>query len=88
VNAVPLSDLLVSLPGDGFSLRIAGDWRADHSRDVVDTEPKMTKALLIARIQGCSQGQPNTRHERILSKYKAVYGRVARCRASVSARAR
>ena len=48
VNAVPLSDLLVSLPGDGFSLRIAGDWRADHSRDVVDTEPKMTKALLIA----------------------------------------
>ena len=31
------------------SLRIAGDWRADHSRDVVDTEPKMTKALLIAR---------------------------------------
>ena len=31
------------------SLRIAGDWRADHSRDIVDTEPKMTRALLIAR---------------------------------------
>src|SRR5664279_5519539 len=31
------------------SLRIAGDWRADHARDVVDTEPQMTKAVLIAR---------------------------------------
>ena len=30
------------------SLRIAGDWRADHSGDVVDTEPKMTKAVLVA----------------------------------------
>src|SRR5664279_445799 len=44
----PLSDPLVPFPAT-VSLRIAGDWRADHARDVVDTEPKMTKALLIAR---------------------------------------
>src|SRR5664280_2829703 len=47
-NAVPLSDPLVPFPATA-ALRIAGDWRADHARDVVDTEPKMTKALLIAR---------------------------------------
>ena len=30
------------------SLRIEGDWRADHAGDVVDTEPKMAKAVLVA----------------------------------------
>jgi len=46
-NAVP--DLIRKFPFPAtVSLRIAGDWRADHARDVVDSEPKMTKALLIA----------------------------------------
>src|SRR5664279_3726571 len=47
-NAVPLSDPLVPFPAT-VSLRIAGDWRADHARDVVDSEPQMTTALLVAR---------------------------------------
>jgi hypothetical protein len=45
----PVSDPPGPLVLPPVSLRIAGGWRADHSRDIVDTEPKMTRALLIAR---------------------------------------
>jgi len=69
LNAVPLSDLPVSLPVRRFrygSRVTAG--RITRATSSIPSQSDEGSSDRQGRIQGCSQGKPNTRHERILSK--------------------